>query len=62
MLRTEVDSVVTDFAADPFVLRLETGGHLGSLGSSLVGQMREGRIGGNESGGLIAGGLRIPTG
>jgi hypothetical protein len=61
MLGTEVDSVVTDLAVDPFRLRLKVRGGLGLCGC-LVGQMCECRIRRDESGSLVAGRLRVPTG
>ena len=61
MLRTEVDCVVTDFAADPFTLGFETSGNIGFLGTFLVSQTCEGGVSRNKSGSLEAGRLRLPT-
>src|SRR3954471_2408209 len=60
MLGTEVDSVVTDLAVNPFSLRFQSGS-FGVLGRSLVGEMGEGRVGLNKLGGLVAGRLGLTT-
>lgn len=62
MLRTEVDGIMADLAIDTSSLRLEVCASFGILGGALVGEMREGRIGRDESGSLVAGGLSSTTG
>jgi hypothetical protein len=56
MLRTEVDSVVTDLAVNAFGLGLESSS-LWVLGRPLVGEVSEGRVGRNEPRSLVASGL-----
>lgn len=61
MLGTEIDSVMADLAADPFVLGFQACGILGVRSAFLVCEVCEGRVGRDESRRLVAGGLGRST-
>jgi hypothetical protein len=56
MLRTKIDGVVADLAADTLGFRLKAGGSLGDL-TTLVGEVCKARVGRDQSSSLVAGRL-----